>query len=127
MLQVYRLSPGRTVPFNTGVGFPVPQYIRFKSGSYVPVIHTLPPLVVLGVPTGGVASHCHWVAPVSGSMERINPCRLSKSPDAPTTTWFPTIKGDIVAHCPLLESATSTSHFTLPFFASRHKRWASDD
>ena len=38
------------------------------------------------VPTGGVASHCHCVLPVSASIERMNPCRLSKSPDAPTST-----------------------------------------
>src|SRR5262249_44914720 len=68
--QVYGLSPGRVVPFNTGVGLPVPQYRRLSSGSYVPVIHVIPPVVWFGVPGGGVESHWHCVAPVSGSMER---------------------------------------------------------
>ena len=33
MLHVHVLSPGRTSPFNTGVGLPVPQYTRLRSGS----------------------------------------------------------------------------------------------
>jgi hypothetical protein len=39
MPHVQGLSPGRAVPFSTGVGLPVPTKIRFRSGSQVPVFH----------------------------------------------------------------------------------------
>ena len=58
MLPVHGLSPGRAGPFSVGVGFPVPTYKRFSSGSYVPVIHICPPVALplglSGVPGGGV-------------------------------------------------------------------------
>src|SRR4029079_14073070 len=51
--QLYKLSPGRPAPSQSGPGFPVPQYVRFNSGSYEPVtqmgappcIHESPPHV----------------------------------------------------------------------------------
>ncbi len=33
MLQVHGLSPGRTLPLRTGVGFPVPTKTRLSAGS----------------------------------------------------------------------------------------------
>src|SRR5438552_8664959 len=41
--QVYRLSPGRTSPFQSGPGLPVPQYTRLSAGSYEPVSQEDPP------------------------------------------------------------------------------------
>src|SRR5262245_36497338 len=41
----YKLSPARWSPFQSGPGFPVPQYVRFSSGSYAPVTQTEDPPV----------------------------------------------------------------------------------
>src|SRR6185369_2889419 len=84
-----------------------------------------PPVVIFGVPAGGVVLNCHCVLPVTGSTDRMYPVMLSRSPPTPTMTWSRITIGDIDDQYPFLMSPTSTSHRSLPVLASRETKCAS--
>src|SRR5581483_5962953 len=74
--EVYRLSPTRESPFQSGPGLPVPQYSSFNSGSYEPVSHVAPPPwtqlspghdSLPGSPGDGIVQKRHTCLPVLAS------------------------------------------------------------
>src|SRR5262252_19661 len=93
--EVYRLSPGRRSPIH-GPALPVPQNVRFVSGSYVPVTQIGPPPVfhsspfghvsLPGSPGAGTVYVFQISLPVSGSKAATNPRMPISPPEQPTIT-----------------------------------------
>src|SRR6476620_11318148 len=82
------LSPIRESPFQSGPGFPVPQYRSLSSASYEPVSHVAPPpctqlspdqVSLPGSPGDGMVQYRHNCLPVLASYASRKP-RMPASP-----------------------------------------------
>src|SRR4029453_13677353 len=103
--QLYKLSPGRPAPSQSGPGFPVPQYVRFSSGSYEPVtqigappcIHESPPHVSWPASPGpGTVLKRQTSLPVLTPPAAMKPRTPNSPPAVPAITLSFTTRGATV-------------------------------
>src|SRR5688572_6416936 len=131
---VYRLSPIRESPFQSGPGLPTPQYVRFDSGSYEPVVQIDPPPVFHespahvswpGSPGCGTVLNFQICLPVTGSYAAMNPLMPYSPPAGPTITLSLTTRGATVPEYPCSGFPIGVVHSRRPSRASMPTRFAS--